>query len=253
MKCAIMQPTYLSWPGYFSLIDEADVFVILDNVKLEKHSWHVRNKIKTANGEIYLTIPVNATKGRLHTMINEARMDNKIDWRCLHLRSLFLSYKKAEYFNEIYPFVESLIKFDTDNLAEFTTNIIKKISQKIGIKSKFMIASSLKDINGVKDERLVSICRKIHCNTYISPRGSASYIEQKKPGGAFPENGIHLYYQNYESPIYKQLFPPFIPYLSIIDMLFNCGFKKALNIVRSDRKKYYDHLTYRREFLKMES
>lgn len=251
MKCAIMQPTYLPWPGYFSLIDYVDKFVILDDVKLEKHSWHVRNKIKTSNGELYLTVPIHTPKGRLHTKINEALINTRIDWKTKHLRSLYVSYKRSNFFTKVYPFIEKLIAFDTDNLSEFTINLIRNVADAIGIKKEFIISSTLKGTNETKDERLVSICKIIGCNIYISPVGSASYIERSKPGGAFPENNIRLYYQNYESPVYKQLFPPFIPYLSTVDLLFNCGFKDALAIVINGRKKYYEYLDYRRKFLKI--
>jgi len=241
MKCAIMQPTYMPWIGYFSLIDSVDMFVFLDNVKLEKHSWHVRNQIKTANKTIYITVPVNAIKGRLNTLINEALIENKTDWRTHHLRSIFLAYKKSAHFDSVYPFLEKLIRFPANKLAELNTYIITNICQQIGIKTKFIIASHLTEVAGTKDDRLVAICQTLKCDAYISPVGSAVYINKEKVGGKFPENKINLLYQNYHHPVYNQLFGNFVSHMSIIDLLFNYGFSDSLDIIKSGRKNEIDY------------
>ena len=75
--CSIMQPTYLPWLGYFELLNKADIFILLDNVKLQKSSWHVRNRIKSANGELILTVPVTLVKGRLQSSIIEAKINQR--------------------------------------------------------------------------------------------------------------------------------------------------------------------------------
>lgn len=249
MKCAIMQPTYIPWIGYFGLIDSVDEFVFLDDVKLEKSSWQVRNRIKTAQGEIYLTIPVKNTKSRLELTIGEAVINDKEPWRKKHLKSIMFAYRKARYFEEVYQFLENIINDRTVTfLRDFNIKIIKSISDKIGINTSFKISSELKS-KGAKDYRLVSICREIKCKDYISPQGSAAYLEKNTPCGAFGESEISLYYFNYKHPVYHQLYGSFIPYMSIVDLLFNEGFEHSLNIIRKGEKEPIDCITFRTEYL----
>ena len=247
--CAIMQPTYIPWLGYFDLIDSVDKFAFLDDVKLEKCSWHVRNRIKTPQGQLYLTIPIRKTVGRDKLIINEAIINDEEPWREKHLKSIFYAYRKSEFFSDIYSFTSDIYSFTEGlvnnkmvRLCDFTVNIITRIANRIGIDKEFILASDLKNLSGKRDIRLVSICKEISCDRYLSPQGSAVYIEKTSPGGGFPESDIGLFYQNYEHPVYNQLYGDFIPYMSIIDLLFNCGFEKGLEIIRSGRKEPIVHL-----------
>lgn len=247
MKCAIMQPTYIPWLGYFDLIDSVNKFIFLDDVQLEKCSWQVRNKIKTSQGELYLTIPVKSTEGRDKLIINETIIDDTVLWREKHLKSIFYSYRKAEFFSEVYPVIEKLINNKIIKLCGFNTNIITSISSEIGIDKKFMISSSLTNLSGKKEARIVSICKRINCDEYLSPPGSAVYIEKNSPGGGFPESNIDLSYQNYDHPAYKQLYGEFLSHMSILDLLFNYGFSKSLEIIRSGRRNPIDYLSFRKK------
>ena len=249
MKCAIMQPTYIPWIGYFDLIDSVDKFVFLDDVKLEKCSWQVRNRIKTSQGELYLTVPIKSTKSRLELMINEAEINDNIPWRKKHLKSIFFAYKKTKYFEEVYPFLEKLIDNNIILIKDFNINIIKSIAYKIGIETEFEISSKL-EVSGKKDYRLISICKELGCDEYISPQGSAVYLEKTKPCGAFDNSKISLYYFNYKHPIYNQLYGDFLPFMSIVDLLFNEGFKNALDIIRSGREDPIDCIIFRERYLK---
>lgn len=249
LTAAIMQPTYLPWIGYFDLIDQVDKFVFLDNVQVVKRSWGTRNRIKTVQGELYLTVPISKTKSRDETMFCQAIIDYKQPWQKRHLRSIQLAYKKTPYFDKVYPFIEKIIGNNSVILSEFNINIIKNISFEIGICKEFITASELQNINGRKDTLLVSICKAIGCDYYLSPRGSAVYIENNSPGGEFIKEGIQLYYQNYEHPVYNQLYGNFMPYMTIIDLLFNHGFEKSLEIIRSGRREPIDYSSFRRDVL----
>lgn len=246
-KCAIMQPTYNPWLGYFDLIDQVDVFVFLDTVQLNKRSWQRRNRIKTPKGELFLTIPV---KGSSREIIKNVRINNEYPWRKKHLKTIEINYRKAPYFEEVFPFIEEILNFKTDYLANFNINLIEKIAKKIGIRTKFIRASDLEPLQGKKDILLAEICKKINCNIYLSPQGSAVYLEANRPGGAIVENGIELYYHNYEHPEYPQLYPPFLPYMGIFDLLFNVGFNNALEIIRKGRREPIYYAIFREEFLK---
>jgi len=244
MICAIMQPTYLPWCGYFDLIDRVDKFVFLDDVKLEKSDWHVRNRIKSASGETMLTIDVSLPNGRMNTMINQAQLNMKAPWQKKHLKSIYSNYKKTKYFDHVYPFLESLINTHHDHLSDFTISIIEAICLKIGIQTQFIKSSDMGGLEGVKDERLVSICNKLTVKNYLSPVGSAVYLNQNTSGGALVKQNINLYYHQFEHPTYEQLFGEFKSHLCIIDMLFNCGFDNTLSLIRSGRRKMLSHTEF---------
>ncbi|MBU2892946.1 WbqC family protein [Colwellia sp. D2M02] len=233
MQCAIMQPTYLPWCGFFDLIDSVDHFIFLDNVKLGKSDWHVRNRIKSATGDIMLTVSVNLPNGRMDTLINQAQLNLKHPWRKKHLKSIASNYRKSPYFNEVYTFIEPLILADFELLSDFTINIIKAIASKLAINTHFYIASELPQLPGVKDERIVNICKQLDAKQYLSPVGAADYIERETPGGAITKAGISLSYQEFIHPKYPQLYGDFISHLSIIDLLFNCGFAQTIALIRS--------------------
>jgi len=235
-----MQPTYLPWCGYFDLIDSVDHFVFLDNVKLEKSDWHVRNRIKSANGALMLTINVTLPNGRMGTMIDQAKLNLNNPWRKKHLKSIYANYKKSPYFDEIYTFLEPLILVEqaplsTEKLSTFNTQIIKVLANALGIKTTFHLASELPNLHGIKDQRIVSICQKLAVSDYLSPVGAADYIERNTPGGEISKAGINLSYQAFNHPIYSQLYGEFISHLSVVDMLFNCGFEQSIDLIRDSR------------------
>ncbi|GAX87593.1 conserved hypothetical protein [Lebetimonas natsushimae] len=244
MKIAIMQPTYNPWLGYFDLMDKVDIFVYLDDVKLVKGSWHVRNRIKASNSEMFLTIPINIKTSSKKTLINNAEI-KETNWRKKHIKSIEQNYRKSKFYDIVFPFVKKLILNDFNVLGNFNINFIENIKEIIGITTKTIKSSEL-NVLGQKDERLVKICKKLNANIYLSPQGSAEYIEAKTPGGEFIKNGIKLFYHNYEHPIYNQLYGEFLPYMGIIDLLFNEGFENALEIIRSGRKKDFDYKEFRK-------
>jgi hypothetical protein len=239
----------MPWIGYFDLIDRVNLFIFLDTAQLVRRSFDVRNRIKTSNGELSLTIPVKKTKNRDDTKLCEAEIDYREKWIKKHLSSIELAYKKSKFFNEVFPIINDLYNMNYTFLSDFTINIIKNIAIKIGIKTPLLKSSELSNIYEHKDELLVSICKETGCNSYLSARGSAVYIESEKPGGEFTKNGIKLYYHNFEHPYYNQLYGGFLPFMGIFDLIFNEGFEKSLEIIRSGRREQIDYQTYRDKYL----
>ena len=230
-----MQPTFMPWVGYFDLIYSVDMFIFLDDVQLTKRSWQVRNKIKTANGEYILTLPIEKTKHRNELAINNAIIKST-DWKEKFLKIIEYNYKKSEYFNSVYPFFEELLTFQSNILSDFNINMIINICKKLNIKTEFIKSSELKNIAGNKDKKLTSICSAVYAKEYLSPQGSAVYIELDNEGGEFAKHDIELYYHNYAPVDYKQLYGKFIPYIGIFDILFNEGFEKSLDLIKSGHK-----------------
>ncbi|MGC8768199.1 WbqC family protein [Calditerrivibrio sp.] len=243
MICAIMQPTYNPWLGYFDLIDRVDCFVYLDNVQLVKRSWQVRNRIKSPNGELFLTIPIKHTAPRDDITINKALV-NGDGWRRDHLKAIEYNYKKSKFFDDIFPFVSSLIMNEIQILSEFNINFIEQIKNILGIETKTIKSSDLSNLNYKKDDLLAALCKEIGADTYISPQGSSVYIDRDTIGGAFTRENIKLYYHNYDHPKYNQLFGEFLPYMGVLDLLFNEGVRNSINIIRSGRRELIYYLDF---------
>ena len=229
--CVIMQPTYLPWIGYFDLIIQADIFVFLTDVQFSKQGWQVKNKIKSKGSEIMLTIPVK--KSPLNTLINQIEIDIAKQWKKNHLKSMYYNYIKSEFFNEVYPFIEQIYLFETSNLSEFNIYIIKAIVKKIEIGTKLVDSSKLIIDSKDKLDRILKICAVFNANQYLSTPGSLKYLEKMNYKERFKREKIKFRNHQYNHPIYKQIYKPFTPNLSIVDLLFNNGFKKCKNLISS--------------------
>ena len=240
MMCTVMQPTFLPWLGYFDLIDSVDFFIFLDNVQIVKktsNTWDCRNRIKTSQGELFLSFPIKNRHNINETLFNNSEIDDSRNWRTKHLKTIEMNYKKSKHFIQVFDFIHPLIQNDIKIVSDFNISIIKSIASMIGLQTTFLTASELNDIVGEKDNRLISICNTIDADSYLSPKGASQYIEKVNKGGAFASTSIDLKYQNYVPYEYPQLFGDFISHLSIIDLLFNVGFDNSLEIIRKGRKQ----------------
>lgn len=234
-----MQPTYFPWLGFFDLIDAVDVFILLDNVKLEKSSWQTRNRLRSSSGETLLTVPVSTPKGSLDTLINETTINYSKPWIKKHLRSIEQNYSKSAFFPEIFPDIERILNEEYVYLSELNAALITWMSGYIGIKTKIQPASTLANIEGVKEERLLSICQHLEVSEYYSPKGSAVYLDKEKHGGLLTDHHIHVTYQDFAALEYRQRFSPFIGYLSAIDAMFNLGAEKTNQLIKQSRNSVF--------------
>ena len=239
MKCSIMQPTYFPWLGYFDLIDSVDCFVFYDDVQMEKSSWQLRNRIKANQCELFISVCRKRNKGGDLCLIKDVPLNDQENWRVKHLKTLQTYYGKADHFRETYDFIKSLIENDIGCLGDLNINIISEIARKIGIKTRLLMSSrEFSDLDGEKDVRLAKICKRLQCDTYISPQGSAIYLNRNSPGGYITASDINLLYHSYHHPVYKQLGNGFLPYMSILDLLFNVGFASALECIRKGHSNF---------------
>jgi hypothetical protein len=236
MTCAIMQPTYWPWVGGFDLMDQVDVYVHYDDVQVVKRSWDVRNRIKTARGELFLTVPIRKTQHRDSTLFTNAQIDDSGTWRAQHLKSIVASYRKAPFFDEVFALVEPLLMAKATLLGEFNVSCISAIAESIGIRTPMVRSSTLQATTGKKDARLLSICQAVMADRYVSPLGAHRYIEADNPGGAFQHSGVELVYQNYCPEPYRQLHGAFLSHMCILDLLFNEGPADSLSIIRKGRR-----------------
>jgi len=222
MNCVILQPSYIPWRGYFHQIFKADVFVFYDDVQYDKNGWRNRNRIKTPNGTIWLTIPV-LHRGSVseHTPINEVQIDWSKDWIRKHWLTIQQSYSKAPFFEENAAFLAEFYQSQPTFLANFTIDLTIAIARFLGIKQTRFIRSSSLGTSGQKTDRLVELLQKVGADHYISGPSARNYLEQDK----LAEKGISLEWMAYNYPEYPQLYPPYDPQVSILDLLFMTGTK----------------------------
>ena len=218
------QPQYLPWLGYFHKMYHSDIFVFLDNVQYKKREYQNRNCIRTRDGSMWLTVPV-LKEADPYPNISAARIDNAQEWQKRHWMAIRTNYSRAPFFKQYSPFFEELYGMKWDRLVDLNMHIIKHIAQLLGINKPTFLESQLK-ITTDKTARLVDICRAMKADVYLSGIGGRDYLDEK----LFESNGIKLIYQDFEHPQYKQCHEPFMPCVSIIDLLFNCG-DKALQIL----------------------
>lgn len=225
MIVSINQPAYLPWLGYFERIDSSDIHIILDHVQFEKNSMINRNKVRTAQGWTWLTVPV-LSKGKFGNLhINELKVSENTKWQKKHWNTIRGSYSKSPFFKEHAMFFEALYEKKWVNLNLLMTEITNYILQELSITSK-IIRSSEMDLKYKKSELVFELCNKVGATTYLSGAMGRDYLEIKQ----FQEHNINVKFQDYNHPIYRQMHGEFQSYMSIIDLLFNEG-KRSLDVL----------------------
>ncbi|MEM7525865.1 MAG: WbqC family protein [Pseudomonadota bacterium] len=224
-RVAIMQPTYLPWSGYFGLMQSVDLFVLLDTVQFARRSWQQRNQIKTANGPIWLSVPVRS-KGKRYQLIRDVEIER--DAPFAHDRTVALNYAKASYYADFGPDIVSLLGHRFERLIDLNEALINHLRRVLGIETEIVRASRFEDA-GAKADRLAHICRQVGAREYVSPPGSKAYVSGSD---AFDAIGVAVRYFAFDHPEHPQLFGPFDPYMSVIDLILNCGSEGA-QMIRS--------------------
>jgi len=228
MIAVILQPSYIPWRGYFDQIRRADLFVFYDDVQYDKHGWRNRNQIKTAQGKQWLTIPVHSSGVTQGVPIKAVKIDQSKPWAKNHLKTLTISYSKAPCFKQYLPLLESFYARRDEFIADFTVEITIKLARELGNShTRFMRSSELDGITGEKTDRLIQILKRVGATHYISGPSAQDYIETEK----FAAADITLEYIRYDYPEYPQLYPPYDPFVSVLDLLFMLG---------SDSARYFE-------------
>ncbi len=229
MILAIHQPQFLPWLGYFHKMIVSDGFCLLDTVQYKKNEWQNRNRIKTAAGWQWLTVPVSF---RFPEVIKEVRINNSANWKRKHFQALTTNYSKAPFFEAVLAIVEDVYDRECASLSEFSIFAISRLRDYLGIGAKpISVASSLGKLSDDPTLRLIDICKRMGADSYLSGPGGPNYMEM----GAFERSGIEVIVQRFRHPEYIQCFEGFESHMSIIDLLFNCGPKSCDIIAQSGR------------------
>ena len=212
----ILQSNYIPWKGYFDLINDADEFIFLDDVKFTKQDWRTRNKVKTAQGAQWITVPVGSDYDRL---ICEVEIKERA-WQSRHYKTIVSNYSKCPFFKQYAPLLESFyLEHVWLNLSEFNQNLIKAISNELGINTVFKDSREY-GATGKKEDRLLDLLAKSGGTRYVSGPAAKGYIDPR----SFESAGVELVWKDYQGyPEYPQRFAPFEHGVSILDLIFNVG------------------------------
>jgi len=219
-SCVILQPSYIPWRGYFHQILKSDIFVFYDDVQYDKRGWRNRNRIKTPSGTQWLTIPVNSHGAQIeHIPINQIHISWERPWNEEHWRTIDYAYHKAPFFSQFAPIIREFYSKHPVLLADFTIETTIRLSQVLDISHTRFLRSSSLAVEGRKTDRLVNILKTLDADHYISGPSARDYIEPQ----IFETAGIELEFMEYNYIEYPQLYPPYDPQVSILDLLFNTG------------------------------
>ena len=221
------QPVYLPWLGLFHKIALANKFVVFDTVQYLKKDWNNRNKIKTVQGPIWLTVPV-LTHNKFTQSLTEVTINNAINWRKKHLRSIEINYKKAPYFERYFGFFKNLYSQEWEKLVDLNDVILRYLLKELNINIEIVYGHDL-NLEGDKSDLVLDMCKKMKADVYIFGAMGRDYAEIEK----FEKAGIKVLFQDYQHPVYLQQFKGFESHLSVIDLLFNCGEKSSTIITQA--------------------
>lgn len=233
------QPNYLPYPGLIGKIMMSDKFIYVSNVQFEKKSWQNRNRIKGANGEIILTVPV-LTKGKFTQKISEVEINNSTQWKKKHFSAIDLNYRKSKYYKEYIEFFHDLYEKDWKYLNELDIYIMNWLIEHLEIKTEIYYDNDF-SFTGEKNALLIDMAKKLDCDTYLSNKGSENYVDIS----AFTDCKLNHKYMDYIGKEYEQCFKGFSPYLSIFDMLFNVGKQETIEMLKDESNYRFSKMNER--------
>lgn len=230
---AIVQSNYIPWKGYFDLIAAADVFVLYDEVQYTRRDWRNRNRIKTAQGPQWLTIPV-AVKGRFTAPIREIEVSDR-EWGVRHWRTLRSGYARAPHFSDVAPQLESLYAASGERrLSDVNRRFLDAVCGMLEIDTPLRWSwefSSSVDASAAdaSSRRLAEICGQAGGTVYLSGPSARAYLQE----APFLDRGIAVEYFDYSGyREYQQMHPPFDHHVSIVDLLFHTGREARRHLLR---------------------
>lgn len=227
MRVGIIQSNYLPWRGYFDFIDEVDLFIVYDDVQYTVRDWRNRNRIKTADGTRWITVPIQ--HGPRAQLICETRIDYSRDWREEHRRVIATSLANAPYVDEALGLIQPAWDVRHETISELNIALLTAICDYLAIRTPLRMSSEF-DVPGARTERLIELLAAVGATTYLSGPSARAYLDEH----LFEDAGIALEYKNYSYPPYPQCWGAFEAAVSIVDTIANCG-PEARRVLKSQR------------------
>ncbi len=219
MTAAIHQPNFFPWPGYFRKMAESDVFIFLDNVDItlgsSKSITH-RTRIKTAQGEAWLSVPLRKGSSKL---IREQQIDNSQPWARKMLTTLHHNYARCPFYASLMEWFEPFLLEHHENLSELNIRLIRRCCAMLDITTTTRVASEMEPESTDRNNRLIQLCVQAGADEYLSGKGGAGYNAEEE----FASRGVRIRYIQYPDFVYPQLHGPFLAGLSLLDMYCNLG------------------------------
>ena len=232
MNIVISQPMYFPWRGIFEQILLSDVFIHYDDVQFPLgRSFISRVQVKTAEGAKWLTVPVKR-KGK--QTIRDVEIDREQNWKEKHLGTLEREYAKAPYVSEMLEVVREILSQRIDKISALNILAIERISDYFGISANFRLSSEI-EAGTTSSQHLLDLVRYFQGNVYVTGHGAYNYLDHE----LFTENGIEVRYMEYRCLTYPQLNGPFDPYVTILDLMANCG-KDGTKFMSTDTVNWKD-------------
>jgi len=212
-----MQPYFMPYIGYFSLIKHVDQFILFDTPQFIRHGWIERNKVLKPNNEpLYIKVPLQ--KHTRDTQINKVVINNSENWKEKILAQLIPYKKKAPYYNVVIKLLQDIFEDETESIVELNYISLRKICDYLNIKTEIKIWSEMnigiEQVNA-PDEWALNICKALDIKEYYNAIGGNTFFDKCK----YEKAGISINFIETESIAYKQFSNMFVPFLSIIDIL----------------------------------
>lgn len=225
-KICIRQPGYLPFLGFFKKIESVESFVFLDDVNYSKGDWDNRNKIRTFENSMWLTVPILNNSGKL---LNEVEIDYSKDWIYKHKAAIKYNYENCPFFDKYWKGIEKILDKKHRKLLELNMSLINYFISILQISTKTIFSSEL-EIDSTGSKKLLDICKSLNSDTYISGELGSDYLDLE----IFKNENITVKFEKFEHPQYSQKYSKFIPNMSIIDLLFNEG-EKSIDILKKSK------------------
>lgn len=227
MKAVISQSMYFPWVGLLEQVRQADVFAHYDDVQFTR-GFYNRVQVKTSRGTQWLTVPLrDQHRGQL---IDEVMVDDRSDWRSLHLDVLKQAYVNAPYRHEMLVLVEGVLKQPINSLADVARNSIVALAEYFDLaQNTRFVSSRALGVGGSSSQRLRDLCVALDVDIYITGHGARNYLDHQ----IFEDRGIEVRYMKYDCLPYPQLHGDFTPYVSALDLVANCG-KEGRSVIQSE-------------------
>ncbi len=216
MRVGIIQSNYLPWRGYFDLINRVDLFLFHDDVQYTKGDWRNRNRLRTAQGLEWITVPVHHTSSSQR--IEDTRIDYSRDWQSRHLNLVRASYGSCAGYSRCETLLERAFEQHDVTISELNVRLIRAFCDELGIDTPLRHASELA-CTGSKTEKLVQLLAAVGATRYLSGPAAKAYLDERR----LAEIGVSVDYMDYRYDPYPQAIPGFEGQVSIVDFVANCG------------------------------
>lgn len=211
-----MQPYFSPYIGYFQLIAAVDMFIVYDNIKYTKKGWINRNRILQNGKDVMFSLPLKSDSDSLDVRERELAADFNRDKLLNQFKG---AYRRAPYFEQTFPLVEQIVRYEDANLFHYLHHSIIKTCEHLDIKTKISVSSEIAIDHGLKNQdKVLALCGAVGAKTYVNAIGGMELYAKE----AFQEKGVELTFIQSKQFEYSQFGGAFVPWLSIIDvMMFN--------------------------------